>query len=72
MQEKLLQAFAYIGVIGVVMCLIYSYMSGLSYMGDSQSTVQKYSFGNMGYARKNCAKDLLDFYQEDKVTQILI
>jgi hypothetical protein len=47
-------------------------MSGLSYMGDSQSTVQKYSFGNMGYARKNCAKDLLDFYQEDKVTQILI
>jgi hypothetical protein len=39
MQEKLLQAFAYIGVIGVVMCLIYSYMSGLSYMGDSQSTV---------------------------------
>jgi hypothetical protein len=35
MQEKLLAAFAYIGLIGMVMMLIYSYMGGLSYMGDN-------------------------------------
>jgi hypothetical protein len=35
MQEKLLQAFAYIGVIGLVMMYIYSNMQGLHYMGDN-------------------------------------
>jgi hypothetical protein len=45
-------------------------MGGMSYLGDQLGTTTKYSFGNMGFAKMDCAKDLLNFEFEAKKVKI--
>ena len=68
LQKRLLFLFLILSLIAAVQMLLYAHRGGLEYMNTKVPTYVQTSFGNMGFAKPVCSKDVVDF--EEKLALI--